>query len=82
MISTAMAMTGFDLAKETMLIEVSLMKVVKFIETPFENYIMIISHLLRGSLVLLSPFASALLIITLFQRLSRKLLALAEEEGI
>jgi hypothetical protein len=34
-ISTAIAMTGFDLAKETMLIEVSLMKDVKAIKTPF-----------------------------------------------
>ena len=37
MITTAMAITGFDLAKEAILIEVSLMKVVKYIETPFEN---------------------------------------------
>jgi hypothetical protein len=43
-ISTAMAMTGFDLAKETMLIEVSLMKDVKAIKTPFENYILIIAR--------------------------------------
>ena len=44
MISTTMTMTGFYLAKEAILTEVLLMKVMKSIETPFENYIMIISH--------------------------------------
>jgi hypothetical protein len=43
MISTTTAMTGFVFAKWTMLIEISLMKDVKAIRTPFGNYILIIA---------------------------------------